>query len=83
MDLDFHGLDEMAAYVVDRFVEKSGDAGLLDLIDFYKCYRAYVRAKINLFTAADDGVDQQTATACVEQAGRYFKLADRYAINDD
>lgn len=83
MDLDYHGLDEMAVYVVDRYVEKSGDVGLLDLIDFYKCYRAYVRAKINLFTAADEGVGKEVAAACTEQAGRYFKLADRYAAGND
>jgi len=82
MDLDYHGLEAMAEYVVEHFARQSEDSGLLDLIDFYKCYRAYVRAKINLFTAADDGLDQETAAQCMEQAGRYFELADRYAVND-
>jgi len=82
MDLDYRGLDEMADYFVDRYVEQSQDHGILDLIAFYKCYRAYVRGKINLFTAADPGVDEQTAAACTELARRYFKLADRYAQAD-
>ncbi len=82
MDLDYHGLDGLADYFVARYVDKSGDDGLLDLIAFYKCYRAYVRGKINLFTAADPGVDKQTAANCTEQARKYFVLADRYAKED-
>ncbi|RZW24668.1 MAG: hypothetical protein EX260_03795 [Desulfobulbaceae bacterium] len=82
MDLDFHGLDELADYFVARYVERSGDRGLLDLIAFYKCYRAYVRGKINLFTAADTGVDAETRSACTAQAKRYFELARRYALQD-
>jgi aminoglycoside phosphotransferase family enzyme len=79
MDLDYHGLDELASYFVDQYVAVSNDCGLLDLIDFYKCYRAYVRGKINLFTAGDPGLEKQTAQACTEQAQKYFKLAERYA----
>jgi len=82
MDLDFHGLDDLADHFVTQYVKQSGDRGLLDLIAFYKCYRAYVRAKINLFTAADPSVDEETAAGCTEQAGQYFLLADRYAKED-
>lgn len=81
MDLDYHSLDELADYFVSRYVEKSGDQGLLDLIDFYKCYRAYVRGKINLFTAADPGLAPEAAASCTEQARKYFVLADRYAVS--
>lgn len=82
MDLDFHGLNDLAEYFVSQYVKQSGDHGLLDLISFYKCYRAYVRAKINLFTAADSSVDQETAAGCTEQARQYFLLADGYAQED-
>ena len=82
MDLDFHGLRDLANHFVARYVERSGDQGLLDLIAFYKCYRAYVRGKINLFTAADPGVDPETATGCIEHAKRYFQLAQSYAQAD-
>lgn len=82
MDLDFHGLDDLADHFVSCYVERSGDRGLLDLIAFYKCYRAYVRGKINLFTAADAGVEPATAADCTAQATRYFELAQRYARED-
>lgn len=82
MDLDYHSLNELADHFVARYVERSGDRGLLDLIAFYKCYRAYVRGKINLFTAADPGVDPETALDCTSQAKHYFELALRYAEED-
>jgi aminoglycoside phosphotransferase family enzyme len=43
-------------FFVNQFARASGDSELLSYINFYKCYRAYVRGKINLFTAADDAV---------------------------
>lgn len=78
MDLDFHGLDDLSSYFIARFIAESGDDGLLEMLNFYKCYRAYVRGKIGLFTAGDPTVDSQTAGRCLEQAGRYFQLAEKY-----
>ncbi|MBU0960344.1 MAG: hypothetical protein KKH60_02370 [Proteobacteria bacterium] len=79
MDLDFHGLDELSRYFVEQFAAKSEDPGLFVMLDFYKCYRAYVRGKIGLFTAADPLVDAQIATQCLEQARKHFLLAEKYA----
>jgi aminoglycoside phosphotransferase family enzyme len=78
MDLDFHGLEEFSRYFIDRFVEVSADSGLMEMLDFYKCYRAMVRGKINLFTAADPAVNGAVADSCREQAAHYFKLAEKY-----
>ena len=79
MDLDFHGLSELSSYFLKRFSELSNDPGILVMADFYKCYRAYVRGKINLFTAADPAVETQVAEICRDQARRYFELAETYA----
>lgn len=79
MDLDFHGETELSNYFIERFAEKSGDTGLLDMLNFYKCYRTYVRAKIALFTASDPAVDEETTAACIEQAKKHFSLAEKYA----
>ncbi len=79
MDLDFHGQAELSDYFVEQFVEKSGDRGLLGMLNFYKCYRTYVRAKIALFTASDPAVDEKTKATCIEQAKKHFLLAERYA----
>ena len=79
MDLDFHGLNDLSAYFIERFVEESADPGLAEMLDFYKCYRAMVRGKINLFTAGDPAVDASVVVRCKEQAARYFVLAQKYA----
>ena len=53
MDLDFHGYRELSRYFVAGFARASRDQELLEILDFYKCYRAYVRGKINAFIAQD------------------------------
>ena len=79
MDLDFHGLQELSALFIDRFCARSGDEGLHQMLNFYTCYRAYVRGKIGLFTAADPAVDARVKEKSLAAAGRYFSLACHYA----
>ena len=45
MDLDFLGEDTLSRYFVDSYIEISGDTDIYKIINFYKCYRAYVRGK--------------------------------------
>ena len=79
MDLDYHGLEGLSRHFIERFVQASGDAGLMEMLDFYKCYRAYVRGKIGLFTASDPGLPEAARQEQTAAAARYFKLAERYA----
>ena len=79
MDLDYHGLQELSGYCIEQFVVRTEDSGVYDLLDFYKCYRAYVRGKIGLFTAADPQVSQEVRESCLESASRYFSLAHQYS----
>jgi len=81
MDLDYYGLFDLSLYFIEQFVHKSDDDGLVGMLNFYKCYRAYVRGKIGLFTAADPAVEKETADNCKTQAARYFELAERYAVS--
>ena len=79
MDLDFHGETELSNYFIEQFAAKSADPELMEMLNFYKCYRTYVRAKIALFTASDPAVDEKTSAACIEQAKKHFLLAEKYA----
>lgn len=79
MDLDYHDLADLSQYFVERFSDASKDEDLLEVLDFYKCYRAYVRGKIGLFTAGDPAVDEAVRTSCMEGAAKYFQLAEKYA----
>jgi uncharacterized protein len=79
MDLDFHGLDKLAAYFIARLAADTGDATLERVLRFYKCYRATVRGKIGLLTGHEPEVDEATRQQALAQAARYFALARRYA----
>ena len=79
MDLDYWGLEELSGYGIERFTQLSGDSGLAVMLNFYKCYRAYVRGKIGLFTANDPAVDEAVRQQNLTAAGKYFQLALQYA----
>lgn len=77
MDLDRFNRADLSRVFVDAYVQASGDSGLLKLLDFYKCYRAYVRGKVESFKLDDPFIpDKNTA---LEAAHSYFQLAYRYA----
>ncbi|MBC8316337.1 MAG: hypothetical protein H8E41_00405 [Desulfobulbaceae bacterium] len=80
MDLDFHGREDLSDFFITSFVAASSDPGLTAVLNFYKCYRAYVRGKIGLFTAYSPEVDEATKINSLEQAGKYFQLAEKYAV---
>ena len=54
MDLDSRDRPDLASHLIERYVEACGDAGLVDVLDLYKCYRAYVRGKISGFTSSGE-----------------------------
>jgi len=78
MDLDFHGLPILSKRFIDEFARRTNDDRLLELIPFYKCYRAYVRGKINCFTSMADGLDPRERDLFKQTAREYFALAHRY-----
>jgi aminoglycoside phosphotransferase family enzyme/predicted kinase len=78
MDLDFNGRQDLSRRFIERYVEISGDDELLQLLDFYACYRAYVRGKIACFTSSDPALDDMARRAQRNLARRYFGLAYRY-----
>ncbi|HQA04024.1 MAG TPA: AAA family ATPase [Thermodesulfovibrio thiophilus] len=79
MDLDFHGYWELSKYFIESYIERSGDRGLIKVLNFYKCYRAYVRGKIACFTSEDSSLTDETRQKELEQAQRYFDLACIYS----
>ncbi len=79
MDLDYHGLPVLSAHLAEKFSQEMKDSDLLKLMDFYKCYRAYVRGKIGCFTWASDTIDEETRLKAKKQAEDYFRLALKYS----
>jgi aminoglycoside phosphotransferase family enzyme/predicted kinase len=80
MDLDYRGYPGFAGYLVKRYAAVTGDAELPALEAFYKGYRALVRAKVSVLTAADPAVEESQQRELVRKAMRYVQLAAAYEL---
>ena len=78
MDLDRHGQADLSTHFVNTYVELSGDDGISRLLQFYKCYRAYVRGKVESFKLDDRYVADEDKAKALAAAKRYFELAESY-----
>ena len=83
MDLDYNGYPALAEAFVQAYMAESGDAGLRDVLKFYKTYRAYVRAKVTSFMLDDTDLDESVRTRALRTAGRYYDLAREYVSRED
>ena len=79
MDLDFKGRGDLSDFFVKKYVEYSKDKELMQLLPFYKCYRAYVRGKVIGFKLVDPNVCNKEKIEATEVAKAYMKLAASYA----
>ncbi len=80
MDLDYHGRADLSDHLIRTYVEISGDLELVQILDFYKCYRAYVRGKVECFRLEDPYLPEKEKGEAVERAKKYFDLSYRYAL---
>jgi aminoglycoside phosphotransferase family enzyme len=78
MDLDRHQQAGLSRHLVDTYVGLSHDEELLKLLNFYKCYRAYVRGKVESFKLDDQLISQSEKAKALESARSYFQLAESY-----
>jgi len=79
MDLDRYQQAGLSRHLVNTYVELSHDEELLKLLDFYKCYRAYVRGKVESFKLDDPYIPEEEKTKVLTAARSYFQLAESYA----
>lgn len=78
MDLDFHLRPGLSRIFVGTYVQESGDSGVLDLLDFFKAYRAYVRGKVNSFLLDDPELSHEEHEKVALTGQDYFRLAHSY-----
>ena len=78
MDLDHYGRADLSKAFIDSYILKSGDQELMKLLNFYKCYRAYVRGKVGCFQYDDQYISAPEKEKIVTNARGYFKLAESY-----
>jgi aminoglycoside phosphotransferase family enzyme len=78
MDLDRYQQAGLSRHLVSTYVELSHDEELLKLLDFYKCYRAYVRGKVESFKLDDPYIPEKEKAKVLTAARSYFQLAESY-----
>ena len=79
MDLDHYGRADLSRHFVDAYVTRGGDTQIGELLKFYKCYRAYVRGKVECFNFDDPYISAREKDQALEAARSYFDLAGSYA----
>ncbi len=79
MDLDRFRRHDLSRSFSDSYVALSNDAGVAQLLQFYKCYRAVVRGKVEGFKLGDTLMSGDEQRAARWLARTYFELAKQYA----
>lgn len=81
MDLDARNRPDLSDRLIETYTEASGfDVG--PVLDFYRCYRAFVRGKVASFRLDQGALDEAERSDILHEARGYFHLAHRYATAD-
>ncbi|MFC1898894.1 hypothetical protein ACFLXP_00960 [Chloroflexota bacterium] len=78
MDLDHYDRADLSRNFVDAYISHSEDTELTRLLNFYKCYRAYVRGKVEGFKLNDKYIPPAESAKAEDTARSYFELAESY-----
>jgi aminoglycoside phosphotransferase family enzyme len=77
MDLDYYKRNDLRRYFIFKYIEKSNDNSLQDLLYFLMCYKACVRAKVSLFRAKAEKIVEKRKTQ-LEESKDLLELAGSY-----
>jgi hypothetical protein len=80
MDLDFEGFAKIARHLVNTFAKYANDSDIFVLIDFYKCYRALIRTKVNCLQLENTTIGGWKKAKFRREIDRYMDLAYQYAL---
>lgn len=80
MDFDFVLRPDLGAAFLDEYTRITNDASVVEVIDFYKVYRAFVRGKVESMRLADPQIPENEKQAAAARASRYFRLARGYTV---
>ena len=78
MDLEEAGKADRARGLLNRYLEISGDYEGLLVLDFYKVYRAMVRAKVTAIRLAQADLEPEETARALDDYERYVALAEGY-----
>ena len=78
MDLEDYGEHYFASTLLNRYLEKSGDYAGLEVLQFYKIYRAMVRAKVTALRLQQEEKNSERFIADSQKLNDYLELAKLY-----
>jgi aminoglycoside phosphotransferase family enzyme len=79
MDLEALGFPELGDELCGRYIAASHDETLGVLQPLHRCFRAFVRGKVESLGAHAPEVPEATRRALADSAARYFRLAASFA----
>lgn len=79
MDLEFRGHGEFSDELIGAYLRASNDETLPLVLNFYKCYRAVVRGKVDAMRGDEPEVPPAERAQAHAQAAAYFAMALSYA----
>jgi len=80
MDLDYKGFPQFSDFIVSELSRRMGDSTMYEVLDFYKCYRAFVRGKVESIKCGEEEVPENERKDSADKARNYFRLALKYAL---
>ncbi len=79
MELEYFGKENLAKAYEEEYRKITKDEDFYTVLPFFKCYRAYVRGKVNSFLLDDPNLNEEEKEKAKERAKKFFKLARKYA----
>ena len=80
MELDFNGRADISRALLEAYAHYSGDREVFVLLDFYKCYRAFVRTKVNCLRIDQGELAPEAQRSLRRRTRRLVELAYGYAV---
>ena len=77
MDLEYRGLSHHSHRLLNHYLELTGDYEAVALLNFYKTYRAMVRAKVAALRITQE-TDTEVLRALKDEVKQYMNLAQSY-----
>jgi uncharacterized protein len=78
MDLDDHQRSDLGRRLLNNYLEQTGDYSSLAVLQYYKLYRAMVRAKVNALRLGQADITQQQIDTVLKECKAYINLGNEY-----
>ncbi len=79
MDLQHRQQQQLANRFLNSYLEVTGDYAGLSVLPFYLCYRALVRAKVNVLRLEQENISADKKTQSLATFKTYLQLATTYS----